>query len=162
MNATSEGSFMTTLVVKYGTHFNIRLGEWLVAFVSVSLAALFFGAPTMFAKSPEYFVGLIAFASQPTWGAIMLLLGGVRIAALWINGRKRITPYIRMTLAFFSCFAWQQLTVSLFASGVPGLGWAVVPWLLALDMYNVFRSSADAREVFDAKRAESNGRENLS
>lgn len=162
MNATSEGSFMTTLVVKYGTHFNIRLGEWLAAFVSVSFAALFFGAPDMFAKSPEYFSGLIAFGSQPVWGAGLLLIGGVRIVALWVNGRKRITPYIRMTLAFFSCFVWQQLTVSLLASGVPGLGWAFIPWLLALDMYNVFRSSADAREVFDAKRAEVNGRENLS
>ena len=156
-----EGSLMSTLVVRYGTHFNIRLGEWFAAIILVSMAALFFGAPSMFAQSAAYFAGLAGFASQPVWGVLLLAMGGVRIVALWINGRKSITPYIRMALAFFSCFVWQQLTVSLFVSGVPGLGWAIVPWLLALDMYNVFRSSADAREVFDIKRASRNGTEEL-
>lgn len=150
---------MATLVVRYGTHFNIRLGEWLAATFLVSLAALFFGAPTMFNQSPKYFVGLNAFGSQVLWGCGLLFTGAVRIVALWINGRKRVTPAIRMALAFFSCFVWWQITISLLASGVPGLGWAIFPWLLALDMYNVFRSSADAREVFDQKRAENNGHE---
>lgn len=155
----TEGSLMSTLIVRYGTHFNIRLGEWFASFLLVSMAALMFAAPGMFAKNPEYFAGLIAFGSQPTWGAVLLVNGLVRIGALWVNGRKRITPTIRMVLAFLSCFVWWQLAISLFASGVPGLGWAFVPWLLALDMYNVFRSSADARDVFDAKRAAKNGTE---
>jgi len=155
----SEGSFMTTLVVRYGTHFNIRLGEWLASIILATLAVLFFGAPTMFASNEQYFVGLSNFASQVQWGVILLSVGTVRIGALWVNGRKPITPYIRMALAFFSCFVWWQLAIGLFLSGVPGLGWAVIPWLLALDMYNVFRSSADAREVFDKKRASRDGPE---
>lgn len=145
---------MATLVVRYGTHFNIRLGEWLASTILVSLAALFFGAPGMFDQSPAYFAGLRAFGPQQLWGCGLLVAGMVRIVALWINGRKRITPTIRMVLAFLSCFVWWQIAISLLASGVPGLGWAVIPWLLALDMYNVFRASADAREVFDHKRAE--------
>lgn len=150
---------MTTLVVRYGTHFNIRLGEWFASFILLSMAVLFFCAPDMFARSPDYFSGMTAFGNQIQWGFLVLIFGVVRVVALWINGRKSITPAIRMALAFFSCFVWWQLTISLVASGVPGLGWALLPWLLALDMYNVFRSSADAREVFDQKRAETHGRE---
>ncbi len=159
MTGSTEGSFMTTLAVRYGTHFAIRLGEWLSSIILVSMAVLFFTATDMFARSPDYFAGLVAFGSQVAWACVLIAFGGARIIALWVNGRKSITPYIRMVLAFLSCFVWWQLTVSLFVSGVPGLAWAFVPWLLALDMYNVFRSSADARDVFDAKRASSDGTE---
>lgn len=158
----TEASIMTTLVVRYGTHFKIRLGEWFAGIIFVSMGLLFFGAPDMFARSPEYFAGLRAFGPQQVWGILLLAAGIIRIIALWVNGRKTITPYIRMTISFLSCFVWWQLAVSLFASGVPGLGWAFVPWLLALDMYNVFLSSADAREVFDTKRAGRDGSETTS
>lgn len=145
------------IVLKYGTHFNIRLGEWLASFILVSLSILLFVATTMFARSPAYFAGLINVGTQPSWGIALAIMGWARIIALWINGRKPITPYIRMILAFLSCFVWWQVTICLFLSGVPGFAWAIIPWLLALDMYNVFRSSADAREVYDKKRASQNG-----
>ena len=148
-----------TMVVRFGTHFAIRLGEWFASFNLVSIAILMFTATRMFESNPAYFVGLSTFADQPVWGTICGLFGIIRIAALWVNGRKPITPYIRMALSFFSCFVWWQLVVGLIASGVPGLGWVLVPWLLALEFYNVFRSAADAREVFDKKRAARNGPE---
>lgn len=145
------------MIVRFGSHFNIRLGEWLASAVLLTMAVLFLGAPTMFTQNPEYFAGMVQFGGQPYWAIYFIIIGGIRIVALYINGRKRITPYIRMALAFIACFVWYQIVISLFVSGVPGLGWAVFPWLLALDMYNVFRSSADARQVFDDKRAARNG-----
>jgi hypothetical protein len=148
--------------VQFFSHFGLRLGEWLSGFVLTSIALLMFCATDMFERSPEYFSGLIAFGSQVAWGIVCTIFGGVRLVALYINGRKRITPYIRMILAFLSCFVYWQLAISLFASGVPGLGWALVPWLLVVEMYNVFRSSVDAREVFDKSRAERNGAEALN
>ncbi len=147
------------MIVRFGNHFNVRLGEWLASFILVSLGVLFFGAPSLMQQSPIYFGNMLQAGSQVLWGCGFIFIGVVRIVALYINGRKRITPYIRMGLAFLACFVWWQVAMSLFLSGIPGLGWAVFPWLLALDMYNVFRSSADARDVFDAKRAErDNGR----
>lgn len=148
--------------VRFGAHFAVRLGEWFSGVILASMSVLMFCAVGMFDRSSTYFSGLSAFGSQPVWGSIFAVFGGVRLVALWINGRKPITPFIRMTLAFLSCFVWWQLAISLFASGIPGLGWALVPWLLALEMYNVFRSSADAREVFDRSRADRNGAEELS
>lgn len=143
----------TAMIVRFGTHFQIRLGEWLASIILCSVGVLLATAPTMFDRNPIYFHGMTNFALQPTWATLFLTCGIVRIVALYVNGRKPITPYIRMAFAFVSCFVWYQTCISLFASGVPGLGWAVFPWLTALDMYNVFRSSADAREVFDKRRA---------
>lgn len=144
-----------TMVVRFGTHFAIRLGEWFSSFNLISIALLMYGAPKMFESNPLYFAGLSTFGGQPFWGFICGLFGIVRVAALWVNGRKPITPFIRMALAFFSCFVWYQLAIGLFLSGIPGLGWVLVPWLLALEFYNVFRSAADARDVYD-KRANGN------
>ncbi|WLJ71243.1 hypothetical protein [Sphingomonas phage Birtae] len=152
-----EGSTMATMVVRFGTHFSIKLGEWLASLILVSLAVLFFGSPGLFSTSPGYFAVMGQFGPETAWGLAFLLIGGIRLAALYVNGRKRITPYIRMMLAFIACFVWFQIVMSLFVSGVPGLGWAVFPWLLALDMYNVFRSAADARLVYDNKRAIDDG-----
>lgn len=141
------------MVVSFVRHFNIRLGEWLSSLILVSLAILFLAVRNLFLEAPPHYSVMASVATQVQWGFIFGVFGWVKIAALWINGRKAITPYIRMALAFLSCFVWFEVALSLFASGVPGLGWAIFPWLLCLEMYNVFRSSADAREVFDNKRA---------
>lgn len=155
-----EGS-TAMMIVKFGSHFNIRLGEWFASLILVSLAILFIGAPRLFDTSPSYFAVMRQFGNEGLWGLGFLLIGGIRLIALWINGRKSITPYIRMGLSFLACFVWFQIVMSLFVSGVPGLGWAVFPWLMALDMYNVFRSSADARIVYDTKRATADGRDEV-
>lgn len=147
-----EGSAKMVLV-SFVQHFNIRLGEWLASLILVSLALLLLCATKLFMMQPTYFSVMSQLGSQVQWGFVFGVFGWVRIAALYINGRRPITPYIRMILAFLSCFIWFELALSLLASGVPGFGWAIFPWLLALDMYNVFRSSADAREVFDKQRA---------
>lgn len=151
---------MTVSLVR---HFNMRLGEWLSSLILVSLAILLLSAKTLFSNTPAYFAVMSQIFTQIEWGFTFGLIGWVRVVALYVNGRKPITPYIRMALSFFSCFVWFEVTLGLFASGVPGFGWAIFPWLLALDMYNVFRSSADAREVFDLIRASrSNGNEKPS
>lgn len=150
------------MVVRFGTHFAIRLGEWLSSTILASLSVLLVVQPTVFDRTPDYFAPMTSLTSQSGWAIIFGVCGFVHMGALYVNGRRPITPYIRMVLSFISCFVWWQVTISLYASGVPGLGWAVFPWLLALEMYNVFRSSADAREVFDTKRAARNGTKALS
>jgi hypothetical protein len=161
--SNSKGSAKHMMIVSFARHFNIRLGEWLASLILVSMAILFFAETKLFAQSPMYFAVMGSVATQVQWGFLFGTFGWSRIAALWINGRKPITPYIRMGLSFLSCFVWFQVALSLFASGVPGLGWAIFPWLLALEMYNVFRSSADAREVFDHNRAsQAYGTQNIS
>lgn len=146
------------MIVRFHNHVHIRLGEWLAAAILASIGFILFAFPHMFEDdAAPQFVTLARMFPQQLWAFVFFLLGATRLVALWINGRKTITPYIRMAMAFISCFVWYQFALGFLLSGVATTGLAVYPWLLALDIYNVFRSSADAREVYDKKRAEHNG-----
>lgn len=144
------------MIVRFEQHVHIRLGEWLAAAIELSLGVLLFAAPAMFA-SDDLFAVMRQFAAQQVWAFAATIIGGARIVALYVNGRKSITPYIRMTMAFLSCFVWYNFALGLILSGIPALSLATVPWLLTLDIYNVFRASADAREVYDKRRAARDG-----
>ncbi len=147
------------LIVRFNQHVHIRLGEWLASAILLSLGTVLLAFPHIFeGPMAVSFAMLRQMARQPIWAFAFFIIGGTRIIALYINGRKRITPYIRMGMAVISCFVWYQFTLGLLLTGIPSTGLAVYPWLLALDIYNVFRSSSDAREVYDKKRAE-NGTE---
>lgn len=148
------------MIVQFEQHVHIRLGEWLAAAISLSIGILLFAVPDMF-KNEQLFEAMRQFARQQVWAFALFSFGLARIIALYVNGRKGITPYVRMAMAFFSCFIWYNFTLGLFLSGVPALSLVTIPWLLVLDIYNVFRASADARDVFDRKRAK-DGREELS
>ncbi len=144
------------MIVRFAPHLKLRLGEWLASVILFSMGVVLLVWPHIFAE-PTYSVMRLGFGLSG-WTLVFILSGGIRLVALWVNGRKSITPYIRMVMAFFSCFVWWQVTVSFFLSGVPALVWGVFPWLLALEMYNVFQASDDAREVFDNKRASQDGK----
>lgn len=152
----AEGSDEMTMIVRFQSHVHLRLGEWLAAAIEASVGAFLFAVPGFFA-SDALFALMRQMFPQPIWAFAAFGMGSARIIALWINGRKSITPYIRMTMAFISCFVWYQFALGLLLSGKPALSLAIFPWLLALDVYNVFRASADAREVYDKKRAMRDG-----
>lgn len=144
------------MIVRFNSHIHLRLGEWLASAILGSIGLMLIAFPTMFASN-VVFGALASTFNQETWALAFTIVGFSRLVALYVNGRKSITPYIRMGMAFISCFIWYQFALGLALSGIPNTGLAVYPWLLCLDIYNVFRSSADARDVYDKKRASRDG-----
>lgn len=147
----SQGGF-DMLIVRFEQHVHIRLGEWFAAFIELSLGIFLFAIPGFF-ESEDLFAVMRHMAHQNVWATASFLMGSIRIGALYVNGRKSITPYIRMTFSFLSCLVWWSFLLGVIASGRPALSLVFLPWLLVLDMYNVYRATRDAREVFDKKRA---------
>jgi len=84
---------------------------------------------------------------QPIWGAAALALGMLGWVALAINGFWRATPFIRALCAFLRGFLWLTIIIGLALSGEPTTGLAVYPWILALDIWNIYRSASDARSA---------------
>lgn len=153
-----QGKNRDMMLVKFHHRFTNRALEWLFAVFLVGWAAMLFASPSMFdgPVSPQ-FVALKATFSQTVWAFGCAFMGLTRLVALWINGRSAGTPYIRMTMAFLSCFFWYQISLGLFVSGVPTTAWAIYPVILAFEMYNVFRAASDARLVYDEARAMHDG-----
>jgi hypothetical protein len=146
------------MIVRFNNHVHLRLGEWLASLILASIGFILFAFPNIFeGEQTATYTYLRSICPQVVWAFGIGIVGVTRLVALYINGRRSITPYIRMAMAFVSCFLWYQFALGFVLSGVATTGLAVYPWLLVLDIYNVFRSSADAREVYDNKRASRDG-----
>lgn len=147
------------MLVRFNHKFTARATEWLFAVFLVGWCVVLFAFPSMFvapASAPQ-FVALNAMFGQVAVAFACGTMGIARLIALWINGRSSGTPFIRMIMAFFSCFFWWQISLGLFLSGVPTTGWALYPAILLFEMINVLRAASDARLVFDDKRVAHDG-----
>ncbi len=132
--------------------FPVRVCEWLLAGMMVSWGVAAWNHSDAEWANPIY-NGLIRIEeSQYAWGAIVCTIGVLRLVALFRNGGWQPSPYLRAAGAFLACFAWLQISLGLFAAPVISTGIAIYPWLLAADIYNVFRASHDARLVDERVR----------
>lgn len=147
------------MLVRFNHKFTSRATEWLFAVFLVGWCVMLFAFPSMFDApgTSAQFAMLDRMFGQVAVAFSCGAMGIVRLVALWINGRSSGTPFIRMAMAFFSCFFWWQISLGLFLSGVPTTGWAMYPAILLFEMVNVLRAASDARLVYDDKRANADG-----
>lgn len=155
MNETA-GFHPMQMVVRFAPHFKLRLGEYLASAILFSMGLVLAIWPEILDRG-GIFTTMRELGRGEVWAFSLLLLAIPRLCALYVNGRRSITPYIRLGFSFISVFAWWQITLSLFLSGVPALIWGVFPWLLALEFFNIFMSAADTRDVIDKKRTANDG-----
>jgi hypothetical protein len=145
------------MIVKIQKSFPIRVMEWLLACIMLSLGVTFWNLRPMDWQQTLY-SGLANIADPHTWAYFAFGIGVIRLAALTINGAWRPSPHFRLAGAFLGCFLWLQICYGMFSLEYRALGVAVYPWLLFADIYNVFRASHDARLSDDRARAVSHGR----
>ena len=140
-------------------HFQVRFSEWFGAGclfawgVYVTLHPAMFTAP----GTGVIFRGMVAIMPQPSWGLMATLVGFVRLAALYVNGHHTRTPSIRLVASFFSAFAWTQIVVGLFNSGVSNTGVVIYTGMIFADIYSAFRASGDVTLVSRRLRVENEG-----
>lgn len=142
-------STMMQFLLKFNHKFSVRATEWLCASVLFLWGVVLLSSPTAFDQGSNYYWTLERLFSQTTWAWACGGMGFVRLLALYVNGSRRETPFARMATAFLSCFFWYQIALGLALSGVINTGLAVYPVLLVFEVYNVLRSSIDARLVYD-------------
>lgn len=90
--------------------------------------------------------------TETFWACAFGGMGGIRLAALYINGRSPRTPYARMLGAFFGFLAWGQVAFLVYQGtmavlGVVSPGTAVYAVLAAMELRSLYRASYDARYV---------------
>ena len=90
---------------------------------------------------------------ETAWGTACILIGGARLAFLFVNGLWRRSPHLRLLGAFAACFFWFQITAGFVFAGTWSTGLAIYPVLFLLDFYNILRAATDAA-IVDHKYAE--------
>jgi cytochrome bd-type quinol oxidase subunit 2 len=133
------------IVKKLHTHFRDRIVEWGLSYILISWGLVLLATPGAFLNHTVLaYAGWASLARQETWGFASLIVGLLRLAALYINGAHSKTPLVRTIAAFASMFIWFWVTVGIFRLPYATTGIAVYPWLMAADAYSVYNAAGDA------------------
>ena len=86
------------------------------------------------------------------WACAFGGIGGLRLGALYINGRSPRTPYARMIGAFFGFLGWGQVGFLVYEGtmstlGVVSPGLAIYGIMALAELRSLYRASYDARYV---------------
>ena len=127
-------------------HFDARVAEWgLGAFIiNYGLGLL---GPENAWTVPAAWAGMTAYMSENAWGAVCILLGIARLAALAVNGTfadtvySRYSPFVRGLVALASAAFWFMVILSL--SHYPSIGTRAYALPLALEVWCLTRAWRD-------------------
>lgn len=130
-------------------HFPIRRSEWINAGMMMGWGALLTYQPALFESSPIY-SHMAKMGDELIWGFWTVVIGAVRLAALFINGSfhdrwySRYSPFVRAVMSLASCFLWVQLLIGIYASGATPPGIVLYVGLAISDLLNAFSATGDA------------------
>lgn len=130
------------LILHIRRHFRARATEWMLAIVMLLFGVILLQPAAAFSGRPSY-AELARIASEDMWGWLCLVVGGVRIAALTVNGAFHPSPHARGVLALVSVFFWFELGLGFMMAGDP-LGLAVCPVAAVFDTFNAAMAAGDA------------------
>lgn len=124
------------------THFRVRSLEWGLGVILLNVGlVLIQPAPTF---SNPAFSTMAQIVPEPVWGLGCLLVGTVRLLALWRNGAWVPSPWLRLATSVLSALFWLQVLLGIVSASILPLGLAFFPAFIAADMYSVWRSAQDA------------------
>jgi hypothetical protein len=126
-------------------HFHIRLPAWALSVMTLTIGLDIISHPGIYSHSPAL-SALSPFLAERTLGYAMLVVGVLRLIALFVNGTFppiKWTPHVRLTLSTLSCFFWGNFTLGAFFSTMPTGMVAIYPILLLIDLWNVRLAASD-------------------
>jgi hypothetical protein len=145
------------LIVHFRKTFRVRACEWLLAGIVFLWGVVLIQPDDTFSRSVAY-QELGRWAAESTWAWFCLVGGGIRLAALGVNGAARPSPHVRTFFALLSAFFFLQLTLGFLIGGGPvSTGMAVYPLCAAFDVYNAIRAADDAAETDRKAKKDASG-----
>lgn len=147
MTDTPAGGAALWIRIKH--RFGPRLSEWFVAAVTLQWGIVLLLPPeTLAGPSWSVFRSLMP---EVDWGAIMVILGLLRLGGLVVNGaRKTVTPWIRVVSAGAGFVLWLGISLGIAFSGVISTGLAIYPAIAVLELVNIYRAAHDVGATSDA------------
>ncbi len=140
---------LRTLAHGVWSHAGVRFTEWLGAVPLIGMGSALYYAPETFSVSPS-FVVLARWADAQTWSNIVLVVGVLRLLALFINGSFRSfqhSPTIRFCASCVSALFWMLFAMGFFMAwrDAGGAITGIVPYgtLLLLEFRNAYVSRVD-------------------
>lgn len=143
---------MNMLIVQFKHTFRERFPEWVTSGMLVLWGISLLGGTEGLQR--PYFIFLATLGSATFWGVLALLMGGIRLVSLYINGRRAQTPIMRMVGAAMGIMIWFGVFIGgmIHSSFVPSV--ALYLGLTVLDTAALYFSTIDARQVANNRGTE--------
>lgn len=134
-----------SLYVRIRHRFGPRQMEWFMAGITTLWGAvLLLPAETFEGRAWMVFR---AIWPESAWGALMLVLGVIRLAGLIVNGaRQDVTPWIRAVSAGAGFLIWCLIIFGFALTGVISTWLAIYPAFAVAELVNVYRATYEAGE----------------
>lgn len=139
------------LIQELRKHFPARMPEWWNAGTMFFWGAYIILHPGIF--NDDLFAGFISIArfwgaasveeAERFWGLITVLVGSLRLCALFVNGSYSRTPMVRLICSAVSVFVWTQVVVGLLSLPVPTTGLVMYSAVAVLDLISAYRAALD-------------------
>lgn len=138
------------ILVRFTKTWPYRRSEWMLALITLGIGIVYaFDLPLF--ELPNYAV-MRRIMAQHWWAAAALLVGFVRVTALYINGAWRPSPHFRAVGSFLSCFLWASLFLAAASAPFYGVTVAIWPVFMLFDSFAVLDAVRDARFADDKAR----------
>lgn len=132
--------------------------EWLLAGIITLLGVVYTLSPGLFER--PYYAAMRGLMPQEWWALVCVLVGGVRLAFLFINGTMLpLSPAVRAATSGASCMVWAGLTIAAILNAYAPQVLAVWPLLLMFEVMTVMKT---AREWGAATRVKHFGAANAA
>lgn len=143
MNTTIIPDRGPGLWIRIQHRFGPRMNEWVIGWI-IAIWGVVLLLPAETFEGPNFAFFKIVM-SEFNWGIFMLVMGVGRIVGLIINGaRKNVTPWIRVTSAFFGFILWVGICTAFGLSGVVSTWIAIYPTFAVIELVNIYRAAHDA------------------
>lgn len=122
--------------------FRSRQSEWEKSAIVAGMGAIFL-APNDAMASPGL-AFMLRVMSEEAWGALFLVLGGLALLALWINGRRdRVTTWARYCFSVARFVLFLALSVAAALKGDWGVGQVLWPAFMVTEAASIYFTIMD-------------------
>lgn len=138
------------ILSKLHRQFPERAVEWGVSYMLISWGIILACTPGAFETVPDSAIAVKSVYTawerimpQHVWAFAALMIGMLRVSALYINGAHMRTPLARMVGAGLSMALWMLASLGVLQAGLVTTALGIYPWLMVGDAYAAYNAGGD-------------------
>ena len=133
---------IVTRITRLQKSLNTRFCEWMLAFIMLGLG-LMYALPEASMAAPAM-MQMTYTMPETAWGIVSVVIGGVRILVLGINGAWKKQGHARAVLGILCLLVWTQTAIVFLNYPPASPGDIIFPIFVISELFLIFRAAKEA------------------
>lgn len=136
---------IVTRITRLQRSLNLRFSEWMLAFIMLGLG-LMYALPEHSMDAPAM-MQMTYTMPETAWGVVSIIIGGVRILVLGINGAWKKQGHARAVLGILCLLVWTQTAIVFLNYPPASPGDIIFPIFVISELFLIFRAAKEAGTI---------------